>query len=208
MRYARVFSVLLILMTFTQLEAVSQNYIFYGSNSGLHAAAQLATSQFDDIGAVQAGYTFNGRLTFGVDLGKSNDRLNRVNSNIIRPYVSYLITKQSEGDLPISISTDLGYQYNVLPTTSFSSSSLQIGVGAYHELDVGQSFDLIPFLRWGMRRDQRESTTMTVDGVDLFYNGGITFRWARLYISPTITRASLNYLSYGVVVGYRFDSQG
>jgi|GEM_PF-2757778 len=203
MNYTKLIITVLV-ASFCLCKASAQNYIFLDSDSGLHGAAHIATSQFDNVGILQAGYTFNGRLTLGTDLGQGNDRLNRVSSTIVRPYASYLVTKQSEEQMPILISTTVAYQYNILQTTSFSSSSLQFELGAYHSLDVGQSFDLIPFLRAGVRLDPRMANTTTESGTDFYYNGGITFRWTKLYVAPVITRASLNFLSYGVTIGYLF----
>lgn len=132
-----------ILMAF-QFAAKGQNYFMLNDQSGAHANAEIAYNSFENFYAIYPGYTFNGRLTLGLGIGKNKDVVNKINSTLFRPYVSYLIIKQNEEYFPVSIDLNIGYQYNYVTQVIFNSRSVLFGGGIFHEITPLGNVKIIP----------------------------------------------------------------
>ena len=187
----------IILLVFS-IQLFSQNYLIPEDTSTFHGAVQLSTSNFENIIALLPGYTVKGRLTFGVDLGKGKDKLNRLNSTIIRPNINYLFVKQEEGQSPASVNIEAGYQYNILQATSFDARAVQFGGTIYHELGLGQEFKLIPHVGILANRTTIKNNSVQQESATIIYTIGITMQWTHVYFQPKfikndgLTALSLN----------------
>ncbi|MFT4533955.1 MAG: hypothetical protein ACJA1A_003031 [Saprospiraceae bacterium] len=184
--------------------ASAQNYLIQNDSSGFHGSVQLTSGNFENILAIQPGYTWNGRLTAGIDLGKGTDKIRNLTLNIVRPNLNYLIIKQSESISPVSINLEVAYQYNILPTTPANSRSVQFGGSLYHTIlvnDSNVSISLIP--QAGLIAVNTISKNMSqVDtGIGIVYNAGITVQWQKVYFEPKFFVNQGN-VSYSLKVGY------
>lgn len=122
----------------------AQNYLMENEQSGLHLGTQISRNSFENQYGLLPGYTYEGRLSMGIDIGKSKDLLNGINSTIIRPNISYLILKQNAESMPISFDLNAGYQINYVSQIAFNSRSVQFGLGIYHEIVPLDRVKLIP----------------------------------------------------------------
>lgn len=180
-------------LMFTFLLALStrglaQNYLITDERSTFHGSVLLSTSNFENIVAILPGYTVKGRLTFGFDFGKAKDKLNKLNSTIIRPNINYLIIKQDNGGLPFSLSAEAGYQYNILQTTTFNSRTIQFGANLYHELDIDQEFRLIPLVSVRSNKTTLKNNIVQQGSSTISYSIGITMMWQQIYFEPRFVK--------------------
>ena len=121
----------------------SQNYLMDEGEQGLHSSVQISYNSFENYYALQPGYTFDGKLTIGFDIGQNVDRVNKLNSTVLRPNVSYLILKQSD-ELPFSVDLNAAYQYSYVSQVIFNARAIQFGAGIYHEISPIENVKLLP----------------------------------------------------------------
>ena len=195
-------SVLYSMLSFESASA--QNYLMQNDSSGLHGSVQLTRGNFENIIAIQPGYTLKGKLTAGIDLGKGTDKIRGLSLNIIRPNLNYLIVKQSENKSPISINLELAYQYNLLPTTTANSRAVQFGGTLYHTISVKDnsvSLSLIPQAGLLAVKTISKNGFQADTGGAIVYNAGITVQWQKIYFEPKFFINEGN-ISYSLKVGY------
>ena len=184
--------------------ATAQNYLMLNEDSGFHGSAQLTRGNFESTLAIQPGYTWNGRLTAGIDLGKGTDKIRNLSLNIVRPNLNYLIVKQMENSSPVSINLEIAYQYNLLPTTTANSRSVQFGGTLYHTISVEDnaiSLSLIPQAGLIAVNTISKNGFQSESGVGIVYNAGITVQWQKVYFEPKFFVNDGN-ISYSLKVGY------
>ena len=184
--------------------AFAQNYLIQNDSSGFHGSVQLTSGTFENILAIQPGYTWNGRLTAGIDLGKGTDKIRNLTLNIVRPNLNYLIIKQSENISPVSINLEVAYQYNILPTTPANSRSVQFGGTLYHTISVHDnnvSLSLIPQAGLIAVNTISKNMSQAETGVGIVYNAGVTVQWQKVYFEPKFFINEGN-ISYSLKVGY------
>ncbi|MFT6333866.1 MAG: hypothetical protein ACI86M_001558 [Saprospiraceae bacterium] len=194
--------VLFSLLSFNSASA--QNYLMLAEDIGLHGSVQLTRGNFENILAIQPGYTWNGRLTAGIDLGKGTDKIRSLTLNIVRPNLNYLIIKQTEDGTPVSINLETAYQYNLLPSTPFSSRSIQFGGTLFHTISIKdniENFSLIPQVGLLAVKTNARNGFQVESGVVIVYNAGITVQWQKVYFEPTFFVNDGN-ISYSLKVGY------
>ena len=194
-----------LLNTMLSFESVSaQNYLIQSGSSSFHGSVQLTSGNFENTLAIQPGYTYNGRLTAGIDLGKGTDKIRNLTLNIVRPNLNYLIIKQSEDISPVSINLEIAYQYNILPTTPANSRSVQFGGTLYHTISVNDgnlSLSLIPQAGLLAVNTISKNMSQVETGVGIVYNAGITVQWQKVYFEPKFFVNEGN-ISYSLKVGY------
>lgn len=184
--------------------AVGQNYVLPENESAFHGSVQLTNGSFERIISIQPGYTWNGVITAGVDLGKGTDNVLNQTLNIVRPNLNYLIIKQSSGGSPISFNLEAAYQFNILPTTTFNSRSVQFGGALFHQISINDesiNASLIPQAGLLAVQTTNRNGFQVETGLGIIYNAGVTVLWQDVYIEPTIFINSGN-LSYSLKVGY------
>lgn len=184
--------------------ASAQNYLMFNEVSGFHGSVQLTRGNFENTLAIQPGYTWNGRLTSGVDLGKGTDKIRNLSLNIVRPNLKYLVVKQIENTSPVSINLEIAYQYNILPTTTANSRSVQFGGTLYHTISVkgnAENLSLIPQAGLLAVNTISRNGLPTESGVGIIYNAGITVQWQKVYFEPKFFINNSN-ISYSLKVGY------
>lgn len=185
-------------------DSYGQNYVMERESEGFHGTVQLTRGNFENLLAIQAGYTWNGIITAGLDFGKGTDRIRQLSLNIIRPNINYLIVKQSNERLPISINIEAAYQYNILPATSFNSQSLQYGGTVYHEISIKDKLigvKIIPHAGLIAENNISRNGFQTDTRVNIIYNAGFTVLWESVYFEPKFFINDGN-VSYGLAIGY------
>ena len=136
-------NIFFLVILFSPSLLLGQNYLMDNDQDGLHSSVQISYNSFENYYALQPGYTFDGRLTFGFDIGQNVDRVNKLNSTVLRPNVSYLVLKQSE-ELPLSVDINAAYQYNYVSQVIFNARAIQFGAGVFHEISPIEDVKLIP----------------------------------------------------------------
>ncbi len=193
------------ILSFTVCSSYAQNYVMDHDESGFHGSVQLTRGNFESLLAIQPGYTWNGVLTAGIDLGKGTDKIRSLSLNIVRPNVRYLIVKQKSEGIPLSINLEAAYQYNILPATSFNSRSVQFGGSLYHEISIqDESFGvkLIPYAGLiAVNTLSRNGIQTSETGVGIVYEAGISVAWESVYFEPKFFVNDGN-ISYSLKVGY------
>lgn len=193
----------LLLLVITS-QSFAQNYTMERENSGFHGSVQLRSGNFENSLAIQPGYTWNGVFTAGIDFGKGTDKIRKLSLNIVRPNLNFLIIKQNDEGIPVSINLEAAYQYNILPATSFNSRSVQFGSTLYHEISIqDESLDvkLIPQAGLLAVNTLSRNGIQTESGVEIVYNAGITVLWESVYFEPKFFVNDGN-ISYSLKVGY------
>ena len=163
-----------------------QNYIMDDDQTGFHAGVQISFNTFENYYAILPGYTFDGRLTLGLDVGKTKDMVNFINSTAIRPNVSYLLIKQQEDEYPISLEVNMGYQYNYVTRFDFNARSVQFGLGAYHEIKPLDNVKIIPALLIEGNKTTTGLNPRFDESVFFSYGVQTTIVWNNYYITPKL----------------------
>ena len=193
-----------LIFSFVAYSSFAQNYVMDHGESGFHGSVQLTRGNFESLLAIQPGYTWNGVLTAGIDFGKGTDKIVNLSLNIVRPNVNYLIVKQKNEGLPVSINLEAAYQYNILPATSFNSRSIQLGGTLYHEISIQDGplgVKLIPYAGLIAVNTISRNGLQTETGVGVVYDAGISVVWEDVYIEPKFFINDGN-ISYSLKVGY------
>jgi len=170
-------------------------------HSGFHGSALLSTGTFEDALALSPGYTIDGRITAGVDFGKGKDKINKINSTLLRPHLSFLILKQNEENMPISLNLKAGYLVNILPTTSFNSSSLQLSTELYHAFSVQDDVKVIPHAGLLGNKPLSINGTTNEEGISITTNAGLTVQWQSIYFDTGLLIGNGNR-AFSLLVGY------
>lgn len=181
----RIIIIVIVLIVSFANTAKAQNFLIPNDHSRFHAGAQLTTSTFENIVALLPGYTYDGKLTLGVDIGKGNDKLNFLKSTIIRPHIGYLLIKQDGDKFPVSINVEAAYQYNILTTTSEHTRSVQLGIGIFYELPLLEELKIIPFVSFF---GSKVTVNALAEGETFIYKGGFNLVWQNYYITPSYLR--------------------
>ncbi len=179
----------------------SQNYLMSSDQTGFHGSALLSTGTFEDALALSPGYTIDGRLTAGVDFGKAKDKINKLNSTVFRTHVSYLILKQNEENMPVSINLKAGYLINILPATAFNSSSWQLSSELYHEFAVQNDVKVIPHAGLLGNKPISINGTSNEEDISITTNAGLTVLWQNIYFDTGFLIGNGNR-AFSLLVGY------
>jgi len=175
------FVVLLILF---QYNSKGQNYLMQDQHSSFHTGVQISYNSFENYYAVLPGYTFNGRLTLGFDLGKTKDFVNKINSTVFRPNASFLILKQGIKGPPISFDVNVAYQYNYVSQIIFNARSVQFGAGVYHEISPLENVKIIPAVFFEGNKATSGPNPRFQESVALSYGVQTSILWNNYYITP------------------------
>ena len=162
----------------------AQNYLMKDQHSSFHTGVQISYNTFENHYAVLPGYTFNGRLTVGFDIGKTKDLVNKINSTVFRPNVSLLILKQNNDELPISFDLNLGYQYNYVSQIIFNVRSVQFGGGIYHEISPLENVKIIPAVLFEGNKITSGPNAQFQQSVVLSYGVQTSIVWNKYYLTP------------------------
>lgn len=194
-----------LLLTF-QFTSKGQNFMMSENQTGLHAGAEIAFNSFENFYAIYPGYTLNGRLTFGFGLGKNKDIVNKINSTFLRPYVSYLLIKQSPDNSPVSIDLNLGYQYNYVQQLIFNTSSVLFGTGIYHEIAPLGDVKIIPAVLCEGRKETSGPNTQFRENIVLSYGAQTSLIWNNYNLTPQVM-ISESVVTISATLGMFFSSQ-
>ena len=177
-------SINIFLLLLIQIDAFGQNYLMSDNHSGLHAGAQFSYNTFERHYAFLPGYTFDGRLTLGFDLGKTNDVVTKTNSTVLRPNISYLLVKQGIEGPPVSIDLNAGYQYNWLPQIQFNARSVQFGAGIFHEINPIENVKVIPSFFFEGNKSTTGVNPTFDEGVTVLFGAQVSIVWNQYYLTP------------------------
>jgi len=153
-------------------------------HSSYHAGAQISYNTFENHYAILPGYTYKGRLTVGFDFGKTRDIVNKVNSTVFRPNISYLILKQSEDGPPVSLDLNAGYQYNYVSQLNFNARSVQFGAGLYHQITPLENVKIIPAIFFEGNKATTGPNPLFQESVFISYGFQTSIVWNNFYITP------------------------
>ena len=199
----------------------AQNYLFRDGQSGIHLKGAYSDMRFiyKEYNA-EIGYTINGRLTFGANYKQmdvaSVDRIHFVGAGI-----DYLIIKQKEFPLSISLGTSYKYSKNIynsddwnfdettLDTTIIYEVNLKMGI--YRKFDINTKFSIIPSLSLtGVKRYFKSSAIITPNtplGIlslqtDFMFRSLDVFGGVDFYVYPE----AILYWNYNIGIGILIKS--
>jgi len=170
-----------------QVNAFGQNYLMDDQESGFHMGVQISQNSFENYYALLPGYTFDGRLTLGLDVGKTKDMVNGINSTVLRPNVSYLILKQGEEGPPVSFDINAAYQFNYVDQVVFNSRSVQFGVGIFHQITPLEDVKIIPAVIVEGNKTTTGLNPRFDESVFMSYGAQVSIAWNNFYITPKFT---------------------
>ncbi len=168
----------------SQFSSIGQNYVMEDQHSSFHSGVQISYNTFENYYAVLPGYTFDGRLTVGFDIGKTKDIANGINSTVLRPNASYLILKQGEDGPPVSFDLNVGYQFNYVSQVAFNSRSVQFGIGVYHEVSPLENVKIIPAVIVEGNKSTTGLNPRFDESVFMSYGFQASILWNNYYITP------------------------
>lgn len=177
-------SLIIVLFICTQYNSKGQNYLMADGHSSLHTGVQISYNSFENYYAALLGYTFNGRLSLGFDLGKTKDLVNKINSTVFRPNASFLILKQGTEGPPISFDVNVAYQYNYVSQIIFNARSVQFGAGIYHEISPLDNVKIIPAVFFEGNKATAGPNPRFQESVALSYGIQTSILWNKYYITP------------------------
>lgn len=183
-----------------------QNYLMEDGHSSYHAGVQISRNTFENHYAVLPGYTYKGRLTVGFDLGKTKDVVNKINSTVFRPNISYLILKQSEDGPPASFDINVGYQYNYVSQLTFNTRSVQFGAGLYHQISPLENVKIIPAIFFEGNKATSGPNPLFQESVFFSYGIQASIVWNNFYITPKFILFD-GITTLGVKLGMIFESE-
>ena len=189
---------------FLSLNAKGQNYLMEDHESGFHAGVQISQNTFENYYALLPGYTIDGRLTIGFDVGKTKDLVNGINSTVLRPSVSYLILKQGEEGPPVSFDINAGYQFNYVDQVAFNSRSVQFGVGIFHQINPLDNVKIIPAVIVEGNKTTTGLTPRFDESVFMSYGVQVSITWNEFYITPKFTSFD-GVATIGIKLGMIFE---
>jgi hypothetical protein len=195
----------LFVLVVLQFQLKGQNYLISEEQSGFHGGAEIAFNTFENFYAIFPGYTFKGRLTAGFGLGKNKDVVNKINSTLFRPYISYLIVKQDPDKLPLSIDLNVGYQYNYVTQLIFNAKSILFGAGVYHEISQMSEVKIIPALLIEGKKSINGPNPQFNDKIVFSYGAQTTLGWNNYNITPQFM-ISEGVVTISATIGIIFSS--
>jgi len=160
------------------LYASAQNYLFEKGYSGFHIAGQWARVDGSGILGITLGNTWDGRLTLSVDGGRerakrfdiSSYSVKDITSYSVKPSVNYMVLKQSQGGMPLSLGLGASYQYNWFKNIdNLTVGTVAFDLGLFRRIYMEKKAALIPgaYIGWG------ESKTSYRPDPDPFKNSAV-----------------------------------
>ena len=179
---------IIVFLGLTQINLISQNYLFGSKSSGLHIAGLLGSSRGSTILGIRPGYTFTGKLTMGLVVGSENISDLDLNTTVIRPYIDFLALKQGENDVPISLNLGIHYQHNSftkVPGLIFNTFGFSLNV--LHAFELNQNTNIIPSLGvgWDKKTVSLSGYSGNVNAVSFGLSTAAKFN--NLYLEPLIS---------------------
>lgn len=194
-------SLLTIALVLFSISLFSQNILFDQGQSGFHASAQFTSHDGSTLFGLAPGYTSNGKLTFGILIGtESNDD---INSTVVKPFLSYLLVKQGENDMPISVSADIGYQYNTFSDLDLTAGTVGINAGIYHRIEASDIVAIIPGGTVGWSRTTFNLNNNTTSDSGITYGLQASVLINQFYFTPYLTFSSGDSI-FSLLLGYIF----
>ena len=182
----------------------SQNYLMEEDHSSFHSGVQIAYNSFENHYSVFPGYTYKGRWTTEFAIGKTKDKINRVNSTVIRPSIGYLLVKQKEDASPITIDINVGYQFNYVTQVSFNAQAFQFGGGIYHQISPIDHVKIIPSLLLEGSKAISGPNQLFREKEVLAFGIQSSIIWHQYYLSPRLMIQEGIY-TIGVKLGMIFS---
>ena len=185
-------------------EPLSQNYLYEKGASGFHIAGQLGASSGSTLLGIRLGYTFNGIVTLGMVLGSEHLSEIDINSSAIRPYIDYLVLKQGENDVPVSLNMGGHYQYNSFPKISgLSLSTFGFSVNLLHTFEAGKTTIFVPSI--GVAWDRSTLYLLGIRACENTFGIGLSTaaKFNNFYLEPLISfyKGSTQFnLSVGIII--------
>ncbi len=178
----RLITLLLVLFS---ISSYAQNYLFEDGESGAHIFGQIGSFQGTTVLGIAPGYTWNGRTSFSVTAGRERNDDWDITVFDLKPYLSHMILKQNEDDMPISFALGAAYQYSFSPDDKDTKVHTYAFDGSiYHRLYLSENVSIIPsgMVGWGKTfvketgYDSESSSAVTygVQASALFRNFHIT----------------------------------
>jgi len=196
-------TIILLFIVFTG-ELISQNYLYDKESSGFHIAGQLGASSGITLVGIRPGYTFGGIVTLGMVLGSEHISNVDINSTAIRPYIDYLVLKQGENDVPVSLKMGGHYQYNSFPKISgLSLSTFGFSVNLLHTFEAGKTTIFVPSIgvAWDRSTLNLLGITASENSIGVGLSTGAKFN--NLYIEPIVSFRK-GGTQFGVSIGVVF----
>lgn len=181
----------------------SQNYLFNENESGFHVFGQFTSNEGSSLIGISPGYTFNGKLTMGLTLGFEEDNESDFSSNAIRPYIDYLVLKQDNNN-PVSINLYGAYQHNNFPDfKDLKVNTVNLGLGIFHQLNLGTNFDLIPAGGVGWARSTANLWGASESESGINYGLSLTGKINKFYVTPGLSFSNGDTI-FNLVLGVIF----
>ncbi|HNR05905.1 MAG TPA: hypothetical protein PKM27_01245 [Saprospiraceae bacterium] len=198
------FSLTFIVVHFTFLLS-AQNYLFPVKTSGYHLAPSYSHLNNGDgrsnLWALTGGYTFRGRFTGSLTIGREITKYTVQNNNVkLNTYLgalgfNYLVLKQEQHHTILSFSIDAGYQFNRLiygsPGDNASIHSFLYGLSVYRNFHFANLFSISPSFGLGRghshyRHDPSPLGIREESYSFPYYNYQLAFKLGNFYLRPTI----------------------
>ena len=131
-----------------------------------------------------------------------------ISSTAIAPSVNYMVLKQGEDDMPISVNINAIYQYNTFSDLDVTSNTVGFGLGIFHRLEASDNVSIIPGANIGWSK-----TTFNESGfldspsnsnVGFTIHGSALFN-EKFYITPILSFSDGNS-SFGLRFGAIFPN--
>ena len=180
----------------------AQHYLFPVKTSGFHFSPSYSHFNTDGLKGIlwsfNAGYTVKGRFTTSLSLGSEVDKfitfqLNEIKttSTPIGVGLSYLVLKQEQHHTLLSLSIDMGYQYNHLsneivgrpgPGYTNNINTLLYGLSVYRNFHVSDQFTISASIGIGRGAAKSDDDTSNLP----YSNYQLLFKIRKFYFSPVI----------------------
>lgn len=180
-------TIILLSIVFTG-KLISQNYLYNKGSSGFHIAGQLGASSGSILLGIRPGYTFGGIVTLGMVLGSEHLSDVDINSTAIRPYIDYLVLKQGENDVPVSLNLWVHYQYNSFPKlTGLSINTIGFSLNILHTIEAGNSAIIVPSIGVAWDRSTLNLLGITASENSIGIGLSTAAKFNNLYIEPLVS---------------------
>src|SRR5690606_17327625 len=186
-----IFLILAMLMTITSF---AQNDYFDTDQSGFSLTGQISSYESSTLLGIGGGYTSEGKITIGINLGIEESREYNLTSTLARPYLSFRVVRQGENNSPLNISMGIAYQHNTFKSLELTAGTINFSLGASHRISSTSKLVVIPVAGIGYNRtiintdlqwfSNRQSGVGFTVGTSLLFN--------KFHITPTLSFADGN----------------
>ncbi|MDQ6482571.1 hypothetical protein [Dyadobacter sp. LHD-138] len=182
-----------------------QNFLLERGQSGAHIGGQLGFGKGSTILGISPGFTWDGKLTLSLTGGHERNNDYGITSNSIKPSLSYMVVKQDNEGIPLSVSLGASYQFNFFPDDKdLKAHTLGLDVGLFHRLYLNDQISIIPGALVGWAQTTAKYTGYEdekVSGVIGAFQTSLLVN--QFHITPSV-QFSKNATVFNLLIGYIF----